>query len=531
MGSMALQLKPLTVRDPGETYQRALTLRSLMDDRRYRQLREQALEQKMAEDAREQQEREAFQAGYAGLGDKPTLGQLLALPGGTRYAIPAFKAGQEALEAERKAEKEGLEVKIKRNPLIRNRVEALMRLPSWADRLDQAKRDTPDFLEAGVINEQEAANVVVDDETLERMYTTLGGDLTKFKGDQAKAAEERATAVRAAEKAESEKAEAARKKRLQIAEQFLPTVSDQASYDRWKALMPDEDQAGLPKEYSRTNMGVVSDMFVTEQQRRTAQKKAAIDTPDKVIARINDPDTPPEEIPALKQTLAQMTQYRKDVRPPRAAQGAGEDYDALADTVAANPPLWDNLTPTAKTRIAPILAKKGFTGFGRPMGEAAVGQVAQSRSAIESLRDLRTTLQENEQYIGPVSGVWALNPYSDARQAQAKIDLVRQRVGKALEGGVLRKEDEEKYKRILATLQDTPKTAIAKVDNLIATLERDMKIFEEEQRFGGRRVPTRETPPAGPETGGVTVKAPNGKTYRFPNQVQADAFKKRAGIK
>jgi len=179
------------------------------------------------------------------------------------------------------------------------------------------------------------------------------------------------------------------------------------------------------------------------------------------------------------------------LRASGAAAGRKEDAIALADTVIANPSLWDQLTPSAKTNTAPVLAQKGYKDFGKPMNEGALTKIAESRSAIESLRDLRVTLKENEQYIGPISGFQALNPYSEARQAQAKIDLVKQRVGKALEGGVLRKEDEEKYKRILATLRDTPATAIAKVDGLVETLQRDMKIFEDEQRRGGRRVPER----------------------------------------
>lgn len=181
---------------------------------------------------------------------------------------------------------------------------------------------------------------------------------------------------------------------------------------------------------------------------------------------------------------------QKYEKPERNDGGRGDASTnaGLIEAVIANPSLWDNLTPTAKTAIAPELSKRGFGGFGRSMSETSVKQIAETRSAIDGLRDLRQTLSENEQYIGPIAGLQAMNPYSDARQAQAKIDLVRQRVGKALEGGVLRKEDEEKYKRILATLRDEPKTAIFKVDNLIKTLERDIETFENEQRRAGRRV-------------------------------------------
>lgn len=47
------------------------------------------------------------------------------------------------------------------------------------------------------------------------------------------------------------------------------------------------------------------------------------------------------------------------------------------------------------------------------------------------------------------------NPYSDTRQMQALVDQAKQIIGKGLEGGVLRKEDEEKYAKILPTMNDT----------------------------------------------------------------------------
>lgn len=166
----------------------------------------------------------------------------------------------------------------------------------------------------------------------------------------------------------------------------------------------------------------------------------------------------------------------------------------LAQTVLDNPSLWDDLTPTDKGEIAPDLAEAGFNGFGRRLSDATISKMAEARSAVTSLRDLRSILQQNEQYIGPLAGLQALNPYSEGRKAQADIDRVRQRVGKAMEGGVLRKEDEEKYKKILATLRDTPDTAIYKVDQLIETLEKDLEAFVEEQRAAGRRV---NTPKAG----------------------------------
>jgi hypothetical protein len=202
----------------------------------------------------------------------------------------------------------------------------------------------------------------------------------------------------------------------------------------------------------------------------------------------------------------------------------------------AHPELYDGLTPTAKTSIAPELAKAGFSGFGKPLSESAITKLSDSRSAIGALKDLRQTLQENERYIGPISGLQQYNPYSDARKAQAKIDLVKQRVGKALEGGVLRKEDEEKYKQILATLRDEPTTAITKVDQVIQSFERDLDTFVEEQRRAGRKVNTTGStavtapPPAAaaPSPAGKVRVSIGGKTYDFDSAAKAEAFKRAA---
>jgi hypothetical protein len=215
-------------------------------------------------------------------------------------------------------------------------------------------------------------------------------------------------------------------------------------------------------------------------------------------------------------------------RPAASADGGAgaakaKELDDLADAVIKEPGLWDQLTPSTKGQIATRLSAKGYEGFGKPLSDGAMRQIADSESAIQSLTDLRGILQKNEQYIGPLAGLQAMNPYSEARKAQADIDLVRQRVGKALEGGVLRKEDEEKYKKILATLRDTPETAIYKVDQLIKNVTRDIENYKQQQRLSGKRVSS------GASSGPITVTGKDGQSYTFPNQKAADDFKAAGG--
>lgn len=140
----------------------------------------------------------------------------------------------------------------------------------------------------------------------------------------------------------------------------------------------------------------------------------------------------------------------------------------------------------------------------KQLSDGAITQITQTQSAIDSLDDLRKVISGNLQFIGPIKGIQRFNPWSDARKAQADVDRVRQTVGKALEGGVLRKEDEEKYKKILATLGDTPETALYKIDSLVSTLQRDTQTFKEAQSGAGRFV---EGVSGGSTGGGSTLSS------------------------
>ena len=173
------------------------------------------------------------------------------------------------------------------------------------------------------------------------------------------------------------------------------------------------------------------------------------------------------------------------------------DSQGLVDTIIQNPGLFEQLTASEKARVAPALQQAGFSNFGKPLSDTAIKEISQSESALNNLADLRQKVKDNISYVGPISGLAALNPYSKARQIQADIDRIRQNVGKALEGGVLRKEDEEKYKKILATLNDTPETALYKIDQLIQSIQRDVENYKNNQKLGGRNVGSSDNDPLG----------------------------------
>src|SRR3990167_315589 len=181
-----------------------------------------------------------------------------------------------------------------------------------------------------------------------------------------------------------------------------------------------------------------------------------------------------------------LIDYKKEIA--NLKQSAITGGSDLVNAVLANPALFDTLTPTAKTALAPALFRAGFTEFGKPLSDTAITQLSDSQTAKEGLEELKGIIIENSDLVGPVRGFAKLNPFSKAQRVQARIDAVRQRVGKALEGGVLRKEDEEKYKKILATITDTPETAISKINFLMNDIERQLDNFITLQKVGGRNV-------------------------------------------
>ncbi len=88
------------------------------------------------------------------------------------------------------------------------------------------------------------------------------------------------------------------------------------------------------------------------------------------------------------------------------------------------------------------------------------------------LEDIKGTIDKNKDTFGPVAGrVAGVNPYNErAKTIDAQMRAAAQSFGRYMEGGVLRKEDEEKYRNMFPGLTDTPELAankLAIVDKLL----------------------------------------------------------------
>jgi len=109
-------------------------------------------------------------------------------------------------------------------------------------------------------------------------------------------------------------------------------------------------------------------------------------------------------------------------------------------------------------------ARRLTDALGRGLNATQATELGDIRASIQVLADLEGSINAYERKFGPIKGSFAtinkLDPLGQAINSQ--IAAARQTVGKSLEGGVLRKEDEIKYKKILATLGDFSNVAIAK---------------------------------------------------------------------
>lgn len=191
--------------------------------------------------------------------------------------------------------------------------------------------------------------------------------------------------------------------------------------------------------------------------------------------------------------------YQDQVRGPVGTSGGGTisgvNVDGWVKLLSTGQATISNVPTNIRNQVISALASSG-NNIKKQMSQADITKITDYQAGISALDELRGIVVENSEYIGPISGWQALNPWSEAKKVQANIDKVKQTVGKALEGGVLRKEDEEKYKKILSTITDTPSTATYKLDSLKSSLERDLANYISTIQNAGRYVSGQEQPSA-----------------------------------
>ncbi len=167
--------------------------------------------------------------------------------------------------------------------------------------------------------------------------------------------------------------------------------------------------------------------------------------------------------------------------------------------------------------------------------------LSEGRSVLNSLPDITDTISNNSDMFGPVQGrIVENNPYdTKAQTINSQMRATSQSFGRFMEGGVLRKEDEEKYRKMFPKLGDTPEVAKNKLQVVKRLLEQraasDRDILDKSgyDVSGVPEIGQTEVPRiiAGEKQPGdkVRMRTPDGKVRLIPND-KVDEAKKMGAV-
>lgn len=124
---------------------------------------------------------------------------------------------------------------------------------------------------------------------------------------------------------------------------------------------------------------------------------------------------------------------------------------------------------------------------GKQLTPDQINRISEGNQMPIVLTGLATLIDSNNDKFGPVAGrYFKANPYEPGGQAiQAELKRAMQSIGKYLEGGVLRAEDEKKYEQMLPQIIDTPEVAKAKLIGIDALLKAKQQQYLQDVQSGG----------------------------------------------
>jgi hypothetical protein len=114
------------------------------------------------------------------------------------------------------------------------------------------------------------------------------------------------------------------------------------------------------------------------------------------------------------------------------------------------------------------------------LNSTASGVVADTETGLQSLASLSDQIANSNANNPGIGQLRSKNPFdTNAQNLQASVATAKQIVGKALEGGVLRKEDEAKYAKLLPTMGDTDAVAQHKIQALTSLIQQRLSIYKQ----------------------------------------------------
>lgn len=191
------------------------------------------------------------------------------------------------------------------------------------------------------------------------------------------------------------------------------------------------------------------------------------------------------------------------------------------DQIYVDPASGKQITVPRGAKLLP----PGGGSDGKMLPAPTVLNVSEGQDVARILPDVRAAIDENSAMFGPVSGrISGINPYdTKAQTVDARLRTASQAFGRFMEGGVLRKEDEEKYRKMFPQLSDTPdlaKNKLSIVERQLAQKSAGQTQSLSDSGYNTRGVPAPSVPKSmfggGPAVG--TIK----EGYRFKGGNPAD---------
>lgn len=156
---------------------------------------------------------------------------------------------------------------------------------------------------------------------------------------------------------------------------------------------------------------------------------------------------------------------------------------------------------------------------GKNLSPGDIRKTQEGKDALSEVSRLGKSMETWKDIMGPIEGrLRGANPYdTDAQKFQADITRAAQKIGKYMEGGVLRAEDTIKYEKMLPALSDTPEVASYKLSQVNTMLEQ--KQLEEADTLQQQGYNTKGVLSGGgntkEETSNYGIKTmPDGKKYQ-----------------
>ncbi len=175
--------------------------------------------------------------------------------------------------------------------------------------------------------------------------------------------------------------------------------------------------------------------------------------------------------------------------------GGSSDVMNWAQSVYSDPSRMSSVPSEYKTAVNNAVVQLQNSGAPKqspqkPLSDTALTMLSDAAFLPTILNQLNGTIEKGNgkdgANFGPLSNAFNLNPFDTTQQiANADLSRAAQLVGKFMEGGVLRKEDEAKYSKMLPGTTDTKEVALGKLNAVKAMLQDKLKGYIETDKAAG----------------------------------------------